>query len=153
VKGVLGLGRVAVQAAEYNTCVLHVVLRVILLVVMFIADALGSPAAYTVCSGCHSPFTTYCGYSFIHIDHCATTSIRTKTIPSPINLGSLSTHRHSTCFSLHWPSWAVQVCTSTANEHVIELFVDFKKALIRSGGRSCNILDEFDMSVKVVGLM
>jgi len=47
----------------------------------------------------------------------------------------------------------VQVCTSTVNEHVIELFVGFKKALIRSGGRSCNILDEFGLSVKVVGLI
>jgi hypothetical protein len=46
----------------------------------------------------------------------------------------------------------VQVCTSTVNEHVIELFVDFKKAMIRSGGRSCN-LDEFGLSVKVVGLI
>lgn len=47
----------------------------------------------------------------------------------------------------------MQVCTSTANEHVIELSVDFKKALIRSGGRSCNILDEFGLSAKVVGLI
>lgn len=46
----------------------------------------------------------------------------------------------------------MQVCTSTVNEHILELFVDFKKALIRSGGRSCNILDEFGLPVKVVGL-
>jgi len=78
-----------------------IIIRVILSVVMFLADALGSPAADTVCSGCHSPPATYYGYSFIHIDHYATASIRTKTIPSPINLGSLCTHRHSTCFSPH----------------------------------------------------
>jgi len=137
---VLGLVRVALQAAEYNTCVLHVVLRVILFVVMFPADAFGSPAADTACSGFHSPAATYCGYSFIHIGHDVTASTRTKTIPSPINLGSLCTHRHSTCFSLHWPSCAVQVCTSTVNEHVLELFVDWKKAVIRSGRRSCNFL-------------
>jgi hypothetical protein len=49
----------------------------------------------------------------------------------------------------------VQVCISTVNEHVLELFVDLKKALIRSGERSCNILDarEFGLPVKVVGLI
>ena len=47
----------------------------------------------------------------------------------------------------------MQVCASTVNEHVPELFVDFKKALIRSGGRSCNILDEDGLPVEVVGLI
>jgi hypothetical protein len=47
----------------------------------------------------------------------------------------------------------VQVCASTVNEQVPELFVDFKKALIRSGGRYCNILDEVGLPVKVVGLI
>ena len=124
-----------------------------LFVVIFPADAFGSPAAVTACSGFHSAASTYCGHSFIHIGRDVTASTRTKTTPSPINLGSLCTHRHSTCFSLHWPSRAVQVCTSTVNEHALELFVDFKKASIRSGGWSCNILDEFGLPVKVAVLI
>jgi len=145
---------VAVQAVDYNTCVLHVVLHGILTIYSNVSSrCLWQPCGslrlqWFSFSNCH-----YCGYSIIHIGHDVTASTRTKTISSPINLGSLCTHRHSTYFSLHWPSCAVQVCTSTVNEHVLELFVVIKKALIRSGGKSYNILDEFGLPVKVVGFI